>query len=397
MSQMKYDQRGVSASKSEVHAAIAKLDKGLYPRAFCKVLPDVLGQDEDWCNVMHADGAGTKSSLAYAYWRETGDLSVWKNIAQDALVMNLDDMLCVGIHTGFLLSSTIGRNKNLIPGEVLKALIEGTQELLEQLRAYGVDIYNSGGETADVGDLVRTLILDNTLTARVRRRDIITNEHIQPGDVIVGLASFGQAAYETTYNSGMGSNGLTSARHEVFGKTVAQKYPETFDPALPESLAYIGAYQLTDPIGPAQYADLPQETTVGKLVLAPTRTYAPIMRLILQAHRAQIHGLVHCTGGGQAKALHFVEKVHLVKNQLFPTPPLFRLIQNQSQTDWAEMYRVFNMGHRLEIYTDLKTAEALLPLAASLKVEAKIIGYVEPAEQARVSIQSEHGHFEYLG
>ncbi len=392
---MRYDQRGVSASKSEVHKAIKNLDKGIFPRAFCKIIPDVLGGDENYCNLMHADGAGTKSSLAYLYWKETGDLSVWKGIAQDALVMNLDDLLCVGVYDNLLLSSTIGRNKNLVPGEVIQAIIEGTQELIENLATFGIHIHPTGGETADVGDLVRTIIVDSSVTARARRQDIITNEKIAGGDVIVGLASSGQATYETEYNGGMGSNGLTSARHDVFSKALAEKYPESYDPAIPDSLVYVGKYALTDAITPQEYPALPSSITAGKLVLSPTRTYAPLMKAVLDTYRPQIHGLIHCTGGAQTKVMNFVENLHIIKDNLFDTPPLFQIIQAQSQTEWKEMYKVFNMGHRLEIYTNEATANEVIKLAQSFNIEAKIIGRVENATQNKLTIQSGYGVFEY--
>lgn len=392
---MRYDQRGVSASKSEVHQAIQKLDKGLFPKAFCKVIPDILGNDPDYCNIMHADGAGTKSSLAYTYWRETGDLSVWKGIAQDALVMNLDDLLCIGVYDQMLLSSTIGRNKHLIPGEVIKAIIEGTQELLEMLAEQGVHIHHTGGETADVGDLVRTIIVDSAVTARARRADIITNEKITGGDVIIGLASYGQATYEQEYNGGMGSNGLTSARHDVFAKAVAQKYPESFDPAVPNDLVYVGKYGLTQEVSPEAYPALPKSITAGKLVLSPTRTYAPVMKALLENFRNQIHGLIHCTGGAQTKVLNFVEGLHIIKDNMFDTPPLFEIIQAESQTPWAEMYKVFNMGHRLEIYVAEELAQEIIDQAKAFDIDAQIIGRVETASEKKLSIKSKYGTFEY--
>jgi len=392
---MRYDQRGVSASKSEVHQAIQKLDKGIFPKAFCKIIPDILGNDPEFCNIMHADGAGTKSSLAYTYWRETGDLSVWKGIAQDALVMNLDDLLCVGVYDQMLLSSTIGRNKHLISGEVIKTIIEGTQELLEVLAEQGVHIHHTGGETADVGDLVRTIIVDSSVTARVRREDIITNEKITGGDVIIGLASYGQASYENEYNGGMGSNGLTSARHDVFAKEIAKKYPESFDPAVPDELVYVGKYGLTQEISPEEYPALPYTITAGKLVLSPTRTYAPVMKAILENFRSQIHGLIHCTGGAQTKVLNFVEGLHIIKDNLFDTPPLFQIIQTQSQTPWAEMYKVFNMGHRLEIYVAEEMAQEIIDQAKAFKIEAQIIGRVETAPEKKLTIRSQYGVFEY--
>jgi phosphoribosylformylglycinamidine cyclo-ligase len=392
---MRYDQRGVSASKSEVHQAIQKLDKGIFPKAFCKIIPDILGNDPEFCNIMHADGAGTKSSLAYTYWRETGDLSVWKGIAQDALVMNLDDLLCVGVYDQMLLSSTIGRNKHLISGEVIKTIIEGTQELLEVLAEQGVHIHHTGGETADVGDLVRTIIVDSSVTARVRREDIITNEKITEGDVIIGLASYGQASYENEYNGGMGSNGLTSARHDVFAKEIAKKYPESFDPAVPDELVYVGKYGLTQEISPEEYPALPYTITAGKLVLSPTRTYAPVMKAILENFRSQIHGLIHCTGGAQTKVLNFVEGLHIIKDNLFDTPPLFQIIQTQSQTPWVEMYKVFNMGHRLEIYVAEEMAQEIIDQAKAFKIEAQIIGRVETAPEKKLTIRSQYGVFEY--
>lgn len=391
---MRYEERGVSASKKEVHAAIKNLDKGLYPKAFCKILPDTLGQDPDYCSIMHADGAGTKSSLAYMYWRETGDMSVWKGIAQDALVMNLDDLLCVGATGDMLLSSTIGRNKNLIPGEVIAALINGVEELLEELRSQGVQIHNSGGETADVGDLVRTLILDNCLTTRMPRNQVINNENIQAGDVIVGLASFGQASYESEYNGGMGSNGLTSARHDVFHHSLVDKYPESFDPDLDKSVVYQGQYQLTDHFYLTEN-EQEIEMTMGKLVLSPTRTYAPILVAFLKDFRDKVHGMVHCSGGGQTKVMHFVDNLHIIKDNLFSIPPLFRIIQEESKTEGKEMYQVFNMGHRMEVYTDEKTAEALIAIAQSFQVEAQIIGRVEASDEKKLSIHSELGKFEY--
>lgn len=402
---MRYDQRGVSASKDEVHAAVRHLDQGLYPKAFCKVIPDILGGDPAFCNVMHADGAGTKSSLAYLYWKETGDLSVWEGIAQDSIVMNLDDLLCVGISDQILLSSTIGRNKNKIPGEVIAALIQGTENFLAHMRDLGIHLYNTGGETADIGDLVRSVVVDHCATARTRRDQIISNDLIQAGDVIVGLASFGKASYEKRYNGGMGSNGLTSARHDVFHKKLAEKYPESFDPEVPGELVYAGSYPLTsrewirkvdihqDPVLSQLTAEaLP---TVGQLVLSPTRTYAPIMKKVLDEHRTKIHGLIHCSGGGQTKVMKFVDQVHIIKDQLFPCPPLFQIIQQESKTHWQEMYQVFNMGHRLEIYTDERTAEAIIQIAESFEVGAKIIGRVEVHDQKKLTIQSTYGTFEY--
>lgn len=383
----RYAMRGVSAAKTEIHTAIKNLDKGLFPGAFCKIVPDFLGNDPTMCTIMHADGAGTKSSLAYAYWRETNDFSVWKGIAQDAIIMNTDDLLCVGCTGPMLISSTIGRNKNLIPGEVISALINGTEEVLAWLRDLGIDIISTGGETADVGDLVRTLIVDSTVTARMHRNEVIDNARIAAGNVIVGLASFGQTSYETEYNSGMGSNGLTSARHDVFSKLVAQKYPETYDAAI-ETYAYTGNYQLTD-----EADGMP--LTMGKAVLSPTRTYAPVIAQILKAHRAQINGLVHCSGGGQKKILHFLpEGLMVEKNNLFPTPPLFKIIQKESGTSWEEMYHVFNMGHRMEVYTDVKTAEAIIEIAHSFNLPAQIIGEVKPSELGlRWKLSGENGTF----
>ncbi len=383
----RYQQRGVSAQKEDVHEAIKNLDKGLFPKAFCKVIPDYLGNDPDWCNVMHADGAGTKSSLAYLYWRETGDMSVWKGIAQDAIVMNIDDLLCVGIVDNFLLSSLIGRNKNLIPGEVVAALIEGSQQIIDMFQSFGVNIINTGGETADVGDLARTLVVDNVVTAREARKNIVDNANIKPGDVIVGLASFGQSSYEEEYNSGMGSNGLTSARHDVFTKDYATKYPESFDPAVDKNLVYSGHYKLTD-----QPDDLP--LTIGKMVLSPTRTYAPIVKELLEKFRPQIHGMVHCTGGAQTKILHFVDNLHIIKDNLFEAPPLFKIIQQQSQTDWREMYQVFNMGHRLELYVPESIAQEIISISAGYNVEGKIVGKVVSGDK-KLTIQSAYGQFEY--
>ncbi len=381
-------QRGVSASKEDVHQAIAKLDKGLFPKAFCKVVEDSLGNDPMFCNIMHADGAGTKSSLAYLYWRETGDLSVWKGIAQDAIIMNIDDLLCVGAINNILISSTIGRNKNLIPGEVVSAIINGTEEVLQMLRDNGVNVVLTGGETADVGDLVRTVIVDSTVIARMPRNEVISNDQIQEGDVIVGISSFGQAKYETAYNGGMGSNGLTSARHDVFNKVLKTKYPESFDPSLREELIYSGRYNLTD-AAPGTPLDM------GKLVLSPTRTYAPIMVEVLKYLRPHIHGLVHCSGGAQTKVLHFIDKLHVIKDNLFETPPLFKIIQEESGTDWQEMYKVFNMGHRMEIYLDENFAEEVIDIAEFHGVDAQIIGRVQANDTKKVTIQSEHGVFEY--
>lgn len=384
----RYDLRGVSAAKEDVHNAIKNVDKGIFPHAFCKIIPDILGGDPEWCNIMHADGAGTKSSLAYAYWRETGDLSVWKGIAQDALIMNVDDLLCVGATDRMLVSSTIGRNKRLVPGEVIAAIINGTEELLETMRGYGVEIYGTGGETADVGDLVRTIIVDSTVTTRMRRDMVIDNANISDGDVIVGLASFGQATYESEYNGGMGSNGLTSARHDVFCKLVAERYPETFDAAIPDELVYSGTCKLLDAV-----AGTP--LNAGKLVLSPTRTYAPVVRRLLEEMRPAVHGMVHCTGGAQTKIMHFVNGKHVVKDNLFPIPPLFDLIQKESGTDWAEMYKVFNMGHRLEVYTSPLHAQEVIDIARAFNIDARIIGHVENAEANHLTIKSPYGVFEY--
>ena len=388
MSNQRYDLRGVSASKEDVHNAIKNVDKGLFPKAFCKIIPDILCGDKDYCNIMHADGAGTKSSLAYAYWKETGDLGVWKGIAQDALIMNIDDLLCVGATDNILLSSTIGRNKLLIPGEVIAAIINGTEELLSELRELGVGIYSTGGETADVGDLVRTIIVDSTVTCRMRRNDVINNANIAGGDVIVGMASFGKASYEHEYNGGMGSNGLTSARHAVFAKYIAEKYPETFDKNVPDELIYSGGLKLTD--------EVPETgLTAGKLVFSPTRTYAPVIKKLLDLMRPRIHGMVHCSGGAQTKVMHFVENKHVVKDNLFPVPPLFRIIQEQSGTDWKEMYKVFNMGHRMEVYVAPEDAQAVIDVAKSFNIDARIVGRVDDAPANRLTIKSEHGVFEY--
>ncbi len=391
MSDIKYNQRGVSASKEDVHNAIKNIDKGLFPKAFCKIIPDYLSGDENYCLVMHADGAGTKSSLAYMYWKTTGDLGVWKGIAQDAVVMNTDDLLCVGAVDNILLSSTIGRNKNLIPGEVLSALINGTEEVLENLRSLGVGIRSTGGETADVGDLVRTVIVDSTVVCRMKRADVIDNANIRPGDVIVGLASDGQATYEAEYNGGMGSNGLTSARHDVFAHTLAAAFPESFDPLVPDALVYSGKMQLTDlvDIGDGRKA------TAGKLVLSPTRTYAPVIAKVLEKHRANIHGMIHCSGGAQTKVLHFVDNVHVIKNNLFPVSPLFRLIHEQSHTPWAEMYKVFNMGHRMELYVPGEIAKDIIAISESFNIAAKIVGSVEASEKKKLTIRSEFGEFVY--
>lgn len=388
MSDQRYNLRGVSASKEDVHNAIKNVDKGLYPKAFCKIIPDILGGDEEYCNIMHADGAGTKSSLAYIYWKETGDLSVWKGIAQDALIMNIDDLLCVGATDNILVSSTIGRNKMLIPGEVIAAIINGTEELLAELRDMGVSVYSTGGETADVGDLVRTIIVDSTVTCRMKRSDVINNANIKGGDVIVGLASYGMAAYEKEYNGGMGSNGLTSARHDVFAKYLAEKYPESYDNSVPVELVYSGGVKLTDEI-----AGVP--VNAGKLVLSPTRTYAPVVKKLLDEMRAKVHGMVHCSGGAQTKVMHFVENKHVIKDNLFPVPPLFDLIQRESGTDWAEMYKVFNMGHRLEVYLAPEDAQRVIEISESMGIPAQIIGRVEDAPQNKLTIISEKGTFVY--
>ncbi|MBD3748756.1 MAG: phosphoribosylformylglycinamidine cyclo-ligase [Sphingobacteriales bacterium] len=391
MSDNRYKQRGVSAGKEDVHNAIKNIDKGIFPQAFCKIIPDILGNDPDYCNIMHADGAGTKSSLAYIYWKETGDISVWKGIAQDAIIMNLDDLLCVGATDHILLSSTIGRNKNLIPGEVIAEIINGTEEILAELREMGINIYSTGGETADVGDLVRTIIVDSTVTCRMKREDIISNHNIQAGDIIIGLSSSGKATYESEYNGGMGSNGLTSARHDVFNKAVAEKFPESYDPAVPFELVFSGKKSLTDLIK----IDENLSVTAGKLVLSPTRTYAPIIKKILDQFRSQIHGMVHCSGGAQTKVLHFIENLHIIKDHLFAVPPLFKLIQEQSGTDWKEMYKVFNMGHRMEIYVNEAYAEEIIAISKSFGIDAQIVGRVESAEQKQVTIRSEFGEFQY--
>jgi phosphoribosylformylglycinamidine cyclo-ligase len=388
---MKYDQRGVSAQKGDVHNAIKNLDKGIFPKAFCKIIPDYLGNDDNYCNIMHADGAGTKSSLAYLYWKETGDMSVWAGVAKDAIVMNLDDLACVGVTNNFLLSSTIGRNKNLISGEIIKAIIEGTETFLAEMEKFGIKIHNTGGETADIGDLVRTIVVDSSVVARVKRDEIISNHTITGGQVIVGLASFGKAIYEQEYNSGMGSNGLTSARHDVFRKKYATLYPESFDEKIPQNLVYTGNYDLTQKIK----LDNDEEITIGKLVLSPTRTYLPVIHEILNQNRDKIKGMVHCTGGGQTKILHFVENVHIIKNNLFKIPPLFQIIQESSQTAWQEMFQVFNMGHRLEIYTDEKTAESIIKTAQKYKIEAKIIGYTEASNQKKLTILHQEEKIEY--
>jgi phosphoribosylformylglycinamidine cyclo-ligase len=384
----RYMQRGVSASKEDVHKAIEKLDKGLFPKAFCKISPDMLGGDDAFCNIMHADGAGTKSSLAYLYWKETGDISVWRGIAQDAVVMNTDDLICVGATDNMLLSSTIGRNKNLIPGEVIAEIINGTEEVLEMLRDNGIGIWSTGGETADVGDLVRTIIVDSTVIARMKRADVISNHTIQAGDVIVGLASDGQATYENTYNGGMGSNGLTSARHDVLGHYLATKYSESFDPAVPESLVYSGSKSLTDSVEGTSL-------NVGQLVLSPTRTYAPVVKALLNELRPVIHGMVHCSGGAQTKVLHFVDNVHIIKDNMFALPPLFKMIQAESGTDYKEMYKVFNMGHRLEVYLNPQYAQTVIDIAQSYGINAQIIGRVEGSENKQVTIKSEFGEFVY--
>lgn len=384
----RYLQRGVSASKEDVHRAIAKLDKGLFPKAFCKIVPDILAGDPDYCTIMHADGAGTKTSLAYLYWKETGDLSVWRGIAQDSIVMNTDDLICVGATGPMLISSSIDRNKNKIPGEVIAEIINGTEEVLEMLRNHGVEIYSTGGETADVGDLVRTITVNSTVIARMKRSEVISNDNIQAGDVIVGLASFGQASYETTYNGGMGSNGLTSARHDVLDSYLASKYPESFDPEVHSALVYSGSKRLTDAV-----ENTP--VNVGQLILSPTRTYAPFAKTLLDELRPQIHGMVHCSGGAQTKVLHFIDHLHVVKNNLFPIPPLFKLIQAESGTSWQEMYKVFNMGHRLEVYLSSEHAQRVIEIAQSFGIQAQIIGYVEANEGKKVTVQSEFGEFVY--
>ncbi len=385
----RYSQRGVSASKEDVHQAIQKLDKGLFPKAFCKIVPDHLGKSDAYCTVMHADGAGTKSSLAYVYWKETGDLSVWKGIAQDAIIMNIDDLLCVGATNNILLSSTIGRNKNLIPGEVISAIINGTEEVLEMLRSHGLNIVSTGGETADLGDLVRTIAVDSTVVSRMKRKDVIDNARIRAGDVVVGMASYGQATYEGHYNGGMGSNGLTSARHDIFHKDYATRYPESFDPAIDLSLVYTGRYRVTDEVPSAP-------VNIGKLVLSPTRTYAPVMIEVLKTLRRKIHGIVHCSGGAQTKVLHFIDTgLHVVKDDLFQIPPLFRIIQEESNTPWQEMYKVFNMGHRMEVYLPEKFAQSIIDIASGFNIEAKIIGHVERSDSRRVTVKSEKGIFVY--
>ena len=384
----RYSQRGVSASKQDVHNAIKKIDKGIFPKAFCKIIPDIIAGDESYCNIMHADGAGTKSSLAYIYWKETSDISVWKGIAQDAIVMNLDDLLCVGVTDNILLSSTIGRNKNLIPAEVISEIINGTEEFLERMRTFGIGIYSTGGETADVGDLVRTIIVDSTVTARIKRSHVISNHKIQDGDIIIGLASFGQTTYESEYNGGMGSNGLTSARHDVLNKNLAKKYPESYDHSIPEHLVYSGKLNLTDKTEIAG-------VDVGKMLLSPTRTYAPVIKIILEKYRKNIHGMVHCSGGAQTKVLNFIENLHVIKDNLFPIPLLFRIIKEQSDTPWYEMYKVFNMGHRMEIYTSENISQKIINIAKEFNVEAKIIGRCEKSPQKSLTIKSEFGEFDY--
>jgi len=391
MSDLKYNQRGVSAGKEDVHNAIKNIDKGLFPKAFCKIVPDILAGDDQYCNIMHADGAGTKSSLAYVYWKETGDASVWRGIAQDAIIMNLDDLLCVGAIDNIILSSTIGRNKNLIPGDVIAEIINGTEEILAELREMGIGIYSTGGETADVGDLVRTIIVDSTVTCRMRRDEVISNHKIKGGNVIVGLASYGKATYEKEYNGGMGSNGLTSARHDVFSKYIAEKYPESFDPAVPYDLVFAGGKALTDKIK----TESGEEVTAGKLVLSPTRTYAPVIKQILDKYRSQIDGMVHCSGGAQTKVLHFVDNVHVIKDNLFPIPALFELIQKESNTDWQEMYKVFNMGHRMELYVPEEIAADIIQISETFGIPAQIIGRVESSDKKQVTIRSPFGEFVY--
>ncbi|WP_437918235.1 AIR synthase related protein [Sphingobacterium sp. LRF_L2] len=391
MSDLKYNQRGVSAGKEDVHNAIKNIDKGLFPKAFCKIIPDILAGDESWCNIMHADGAGTKSSLAYVYWKETGDISVWRGIAQDAIIMNIDDLLCVGAIDNILLSSTIGRNKNLIPGEVIAEIINATEEILQELRDLGIGIYSTGGETADVGDLVRTIIVDSTVTCRMKREDVISNHKIKAGNVIVGLASYGKASYEKEYNGGMGSNGLTSARHDVFHKYVAEKYPESYDPAVPYELVFSGNCRLTEEVT----VESGEKISAGKLVLSPTRTYAPVIKAILDKYRSQIDGMVHCSGGAQTKVLHFVDDVHVIKDNLFPIPTLFELIQKQSNTDWKEMYKVFNMGHRMELYVPEEIAADIIAISESFGIPAQIVGRVEHAKNKKVTIHSPQGEFIY--
>ena len=384
----RYALRGVSSGKEEVHKAISNIDKGLFPKAFCKIVPDLLSGSKDHCVVMHADGAGTKSSLAYAYWKETGDISVWKGIAQDALIMNIDDLLCVGATDNILVSSTIGRNKSLIPGEVISAVIKGTEEVLEELRSHGLSIYSTGGETADVGDLVRTIIVDSTVVARMKRKDVITNKNIQPGDIIVGLSSSGQTSYENSYNGGMGSNGLTSARHDVFNKDIANKFPETYDPSIPDDLVYSGSQSLTSSLEGISL-------NAGQLVLSPTRTYAPIIVELLKNHRNDIHGMIHCSGGAQTKILHFVDDLHIIKDNLFETPPLFEMIQKESSTSWKEMYKVFNMGHRMELYVNPRNLDSIIDICNSFNLEAKQVGRVEASDKKQLTIISEKGEFIY--
>ncbi len=387
--QDRYTQRGVSASKEDVHQAISKLDKGLFPRAFCKIVPDYLANDPDFCTVMHADGAGTKSSLAYMYWRETGDLSVWRGIAQDAIIMNIDDLLCVGATENILLSSTIGRNKNLIPGEVISAIIDGTEEVLEMLRHYGLQIVGTGGETADLGDLVRTVVVDSTVVSRMKRSNVIDNSRIQAGNVIVGLSSYGQAIYESSYNGGMGSNGLTSARHDIFNTDYATKYPESYDQQVPYDLVYTGRYKVTDEVPGVA-------SNVGKLVLSPTRTYAPVIIEVLKSLRSEIFGMVHCSGGAQSKVLHFInDDLHVIKDNLFDVPPLFKIIQQESKTSWKEMYKVFNMGHRMEIYLEEKAAQQVCEIASRFNIDAKVIGRVEKSDKRQVTVRSDFGEFTY--
>ena len=388
MTNQRYDQRGVSASKEDVHNAIKNIDKGIFPKAFCKIIPDYLGGDPEYCNIMHADGAGTKSSLAYVYWKETGDISVWKGIAQDALIMNIDDLLCVGATDNILLSSTIGRNKSLIPGEVISAIINGTSELVEELRETGVNIFLTGGETADVGDLVRTIIVDSTVTCRMKRSEVIDNANIRPGDVIVGLSSSGKATYEKEYNGGMGSNGLTSARHDVFHHYLAQKYPESYNPGIPSELAYSGSRRLTDRLEGLSL-------DAGKLVLSPTRTYAPVVKKLISELRPHIHGMIHCSGGAQTKILHFIDELRVVKDNMFPVPPLIRLIRDESGTDWKEMYKVFNMGHRLEVYLPEEYAQKVIEISLAFGIDAKIVGRCEPSDKRELIIESEFGRFEY--
>ena len=397
MSDLKYNQRGVSADKEDVHNAIKNIDKGIFPKAFCKIIPDILGSDDNYCNIMHADGAGTKSSLAYVYWKETGDLSVWRGIAQDAIIMNLDDLLCVGATDNILLSSTIGRNKNLVPGEVIAELINGTEDILKELRGLGIGIYSTGGETADVGDIVRTIIVDSTVTCRMKKSDIISNDKIKKGDVIVGLSSYGKASYETEYNGGMGSNGLTSARHDVFHKYIAEKYPESYDPAVPYELLFSGNKKLTDSINiPSTTFNESLSINAGKLVLSPTRTYAPIIKKILDQYRSSIHGMVHCSGGAQTKILHFIDNLHIIKDNMMAVPPLFSLIQEESGTDWKEMYKVFNMGHRMEFYVPLEIADDIIRISKEFNVDAQIIGRVEDSKKKQVTIRSAYGEFNYV-